>query len=56
MAGYFTNLKAEFKKVVWPDKKRVLRQSVAVVLSSVVLGLLIALIDAAVKAGLGLIL
>ncbi|MBQ0025787.1 MAG: preprotein translocase subunit SecE, partial [Lachnospiraceae bacterium] len=42
MGEKFKNLKSEFKKVIWPDKKRVLRQSLAVVACSIVLGLIIA--------------
>lgn len=53
---FFRNLKTEFKKIIWPDKKRVARQTVAVVSVSVVVGVLIAVIDAAVKFGLGFIL
>ncbi|MBQ7247383.1 MAG: preprotein translocase subunit SecE [Lachnospiraceae bacterium] len=56
MAGFFKNVKAEFKKVIWPEKGKALKQSVAVVVVSVCVGLIIALIDAAVKFGLGFIL
>ena len=56
MAGYWKGVKAEFKKIIWPDKASVLRQSLAVVVVSVCLGLIIALIDAVVKFGLGLVI
>ena len=56
MAGYFKNVKAEFKKIIWPEKGKALKQSVAVVALSIFVGLIIALVDAAVKFGLGLIL
>ena len=35
-------LKAEFKKIIWPDKKTVTKQTVAVIAVSVALGLIIA--------------
>ncbi len=54
--SFFKQVKAEFRKVIWPDKKRVARQTVAVVIVSVCLGGLIALFDAVIKFGLGLIL
>lgn len=54
--NHWKNLKAEFKKVIWPDRKKVLKQSIAVVAVSASLGLLIAVMDAVVKFGLGFIL
>ena len=54
--SFWKRLKAEFKKIIWPDKKKVARQTVAVVAVSVVLGGFIALVDTVVKFGLGLIL
>ena len=54
--SYFKQVKAEFKKIIWPDKKKVARQTVAVVAVSIVLGGFIALVDTVVKFGLGLIL
>ncbi len=54
--NHFKILKAEFKKVIWPDKKKVMRQTAAVVAASVFLGLLIAIVDTVVKFGLGFIL
>ena len=42
---FFDGVKAEFKKIIWPDKDTLLKQSVAVVAVSIVLGAIIALID-----------
>ena len=36
--SFFKGLKAEYKKIVWPDRNEVLKQSVAVVCISIVLG------------------
>ena len=44
-AGFFRSLKAEYKKIVWPDRNEVLKQSVAVVCISIVLGAVIAVLD-----------
>lgn len=49
--GFFKALKAEFKKISWPDRKSALKQSVAVVAISVVLGLIIAVLDLVIKYG-----
>ena len=49
--SWFKGLKAEFKKVVWPDKNTLAKQTTAVVSVSVLLGALIAVIDAILKYG-----
>ena len=36
--SFFKQVKAEFKKVIWPDKKKVGRQTVAVLVVSLILG------------------
>ena len=54
--SWFKGLKAEFKKVVWPTKKTLARQTVAVVTISVLLGALIAVIDNFIQYGLDFIL
>lgn len=50
--SWFTGLKAEFKKVIWPDQKSLIRQTIAVVAASVALGLVIAVIDIIIKYGI----
>ena len=42
---FFKGVKAEFKKISWPDKNKLFKQSVAVVCISVVLGMIITLLD-----------
>ena len=49
--SWFSGLKAEFKKIVWPSKQSLVRQTTAVVAVSVVLGLVIALLDYLVQYG-----
>lgn len=49
--SFFQGVKTEFKKVVWPDRKSTLKQSVAVVAISVVVGVIIAIIDYVAKYG-----
>ena len=44
-------LKAEYRKITWPDKESTLKQSVVVTVISIVLGLIIAVIDYAAKYG-----
>lgn len=52
----YKNLKAEFKKIIWPDKKSFTRQTVAVVLTSVFLGAVIALLDLVIKFGINFLI
>lgn len=48
---FFDGVKSEFKKIIWPDKNTLLKQSVAVVIVSIVLGVIIALVDMAMQYG-----
>ncbi len=43
--SFFKGLKSEFKKISWPDRQSTLKQSVAVVVISVVVGIIIAVLD-----------
>lgn len=49
--SFFKGVKAEFKKITWPDRKETLRQSIAVVVISVVVGVIIAILDYVIKYG-----
>ena len=54
--SFFAGVKKEFKKIAWPDKVTLLKESTAVVIISVILGAIIALVDAAIKVGLNQII
>ena len=45
-------LKAEFNKIIWPNKDDLVKQTVAVTVVSVILGALITLIDSVVQYGI----
>lgn len=49
--SWFTGLKAEFNKIIWPDQKSLVRQTISVVAVSVVVGLIIALLDWVIQYG-----
>ena len=49
-------MKTEFGKIIWPDRKTVGKQTVAVIACSIALGLIIALLDLIIKFGLSFIL
>ena len=50
--SWFQNLKLEFKKITWPTKQRLVREVLVVLISAVLLGAMIALIDWLLKLGL----
>lgn len=45
-------LKAEFRRIIWPDKETITKETTAVVVSTVILGIIIALLDLLIKTGL----
>ncbi len=49
--SFFKGVKAEFKKIVWPDGRETVKQSVAVVAISVAVGVLIAVLDYVIQFG-----
>lgn len=49
---FFKGVKVEFKKISWPDKNMLVKQSIAVILVSVAMGLLITLLDTVIKYGI----
>ena len=51
----FKGLKAEFKKIIWPDKTTLAKQTAAVVSVSVVLGAIIAVIDFLIQYGVDIL-
>lgn len=53
--SWFKGLQAEFKKVIWPDKNALVRQTTAVVSVSVLLGAIITVIDTIMKYGIDLL-
>ena len=50
--SWFKGLKSEFKKIVWPDKETLVKESAAVIVITVILGLVIAVVDMAIENGL----
>ena len=53
---FIRGLKAEFKKIISPDKKTLTKQTIAVVAWSVALGVVIAVLDLVIKFGLNIII
>ena len=56
MESWMNGLKAEFKKIIWPNKDTITKQTVLVLVVSLALGLIIGVLDLVIKFGLNLIL
>ena len=52
---FFTGVKAEFKKIIWPTKNDIIKQTTAVVAVSIVTCALIAVLDYAFEYGMNFI-
>ena len=50
--SWFKGLKAEFKKIVWPDKKSLVRESAVVVVATIALGIIIKVLDVVIDYGI----
>lgn len=53
--GFFKTVKAEFKKIVWPSKESVFKQSVAVTLTAIVVGIIVTVFDFLIQYGVNFI-
>ena len=54
--NFIKGLKAEYRKIIWPKKEEVSKQTAAVVVCSLILGALRAGLDFAFKTGLSFII
>lgn len=50
--SFWKSVKTEFSKIVWPDKSGLIKQSVAVLCISVVVGLIITFMDTLIQYGI----
>lgn len=50
--SWFKGLKAEFKKIVWPDQKSLTKETAAVVIVFVVVGVIISVVDLIARFGI----
>ena len=53
---FIKGLKAEFNKIIWPDKETLTKQSIVVVVSTIGLGIVIAVLDLIIKFGLNIVI
>ena len=50
--SWFKGLKAEFSKIIWPDQKSLTKETAAVVIVSVVVGVIISVVDLIARFGI----
>ena len=50
--SWFAGLKAEFKKIIWPNKERLTKEASVVIVVSIILGILIAILDMMLQYGI----
>lgn len=54
--SWFKSLKSEFKKIIWPNKERLTKETAVVIVVSIILGILIAILDMVLQYGIQLII
>ncbi len=50
--NWFQGFQSEFKKISWPDRKTLVRETITVTVVSVVLGVIIATLDMVLQYGI----
>ena len=50
--SWWSGMKSEFRKIIWPSKEDVTKQTIAVTAVTIVVAIMIALIDAIAKFGI----
>ena len=50
--SWFKGVKAEIKKIIWPSKKDLAKQTVVVLVSAIVIGVIVAIIDIGIQYGI----
>ncbi len=54
--SWFQGLQSEFKKIIWTSREDLIKQTIAVVVITAVLAVLISVLDAAVLEGINLLM
>lgn len=54
--SWFKGLKAEFHKIIWPDKESLAKQSMAVIVTTVIIGVIVSILDSVIKYGIDLLI
>ena len=49
--SWFQELKAEFRKISWPDKNSLIKESIAVIVIAIIIGCIVAVVDTGLEEG-----
>ena len=52
IASWFKSLKIEFKKIIWPEKKDLAKQTFVVLVTAICIGIIIAIINMGIQYGI----
>ena len=54
--SWFQGLQSEFRKIVWTDRNTLIKQTIVVVVITIILGVLISIMDAGILEGINLLI
>ena len=54
--SFFKGVQNEFRKIIWPSKDTLIKETIAVIIISIIVGIIIAILDWAFQLGLGLVI
>lgn len=53
--SFFDGVKAEWGKIIWPNKDQLTKQTIAVIITTILVGVIISLLDTALQYGVNLL-
>ena len=53
--GFFQGVRSEFKKIVWPKRDQLVKETIAVSLVTLALGAIIKLVDMVMQSGIAIL-
>ena len=53
--SWFQGLQSEFRKIIWTDRNTLIKQTVVVIIVTIILGALVSVMDAAILEGINLL-
>ena len=53
--SFFDGVKAEWGKIIWPNKDQLTKQTIAVIITTIIVGVIISLLDTALQYGVSLL-
>ena len=55
LSRFFKGVRTEFRKIIWPDRTSVAKQTVLIIIVTIILGVIIKLLDTGIQALISLI-